>query len=84
MQKLLGHNAALWGRSLQLGLRKGMALNRHTRGRSCGSRFRRNAAELFRCPKFAMVNLGVKLKFHFVWKFFGHEESITNFIAWRA
>ena len=68
MQKLLGQNAALRGRSLQLGFERsaGMALNRHTRARPCGSRFRRNAAELDAgSSKFAMVNLGAKLKFHF-------------------
>ena len=48
----------------------GMALNRHTRA-ALRSRFRRNAAELDAgSSKFAMVNLGVKLKFHFVRKFF--------------
>ena len=51
----------------------GMALNRHTRARPCGSRFRRNAAELYAgSSKFAMVNLGVKVSFRS--EFFGHEE----------
>ena len=73
MQKLLGHNAALRGWSLQLRLRK---IRRNGAKPPCQRglavlEFRRNAVELYAgSSKFAMVSLSVKLEFHFVRTFF--------------
>ena len=96
MQKLLGHNAALRGRSLQLGLRK-IRWNgaKPLRAKSVALRFqirpKRRKIKFMLSKRTFHVEvqvrsmakfLGVKLKLHFVWKFFRPFRTFEPFIAW--